>query len=45
MHSLGFLEANSWETEEAERKNIFTNINKLKKDAWKSAVDGAKTPT
>lgn len=45
MHSLGFLEANSWETEEAERKHIFTNINKLKKDAWKSAVDGAKTPT
>ena len=34
MNSLGFLESNSWETEEAERKHIVANIARLKKAAW-----------
>lgn len=34
MNSLGFLESNSWETEEAERKHIAANIARLKKAAW-----------
>lgn len=38
MEKLGFLQQNSWETEEAEKKFLFESIQKMKKDAWESAL-------
>jgi hypothetical protein len=31
MNKLGFLQENSWETEEAEKKFLFDSIQKVKK--------------
>ena len=48
MSKLGFVDSNSWETEESEKKYLFEQINKIKRDAWQSVVDknkeNAKTP-
>ena len=39
MNKLGFLEENSWETEEAEKKFLLNQIKNMKEKAWKNAVD------
>lgn len=38
MSKLGFLQENSWETEESEKKFLFNSIQKMKKKAWEAAV-------
>ena len=42
MSKLGFVEATSWQTEEAEKRQLFEQINRVKKEAWKSALDREK---
>lgn len=42
MSKLGFIESNSWETEDAEKKFLFDQINKIKKEAWNTVVDKNK---
>ena len=42
MSKLGFLESNSWETEDAEKRALFDQINKIKRDAWQTVVDQNK---
>lgn len=42
MEKLGFLEENSWETEEAERKFLFESITKMKQEAWESALNNER---
>lgn len=48
MSKLGFVDSNSWETEDSEKKYLFEQINRIKKDAWQSVVeknkDKAKVP-
>jgi hypothetical protein len=48
MSKLGFVDSNSWETEDSEKKYLFEQINRIKKDAWQSIVeknkDKAKAP-
>lgn len=39
MNKLGFLEQNSWETEESEKKFLFESIQKAKKEGWKAALE------
>lgn len=42
MSKLGFIESNSWETEDAEKKFLFDQINKIKKEAWNTVIDKNK---
>lgn len=42
MSKLGFLESNSWESEESEKKFLFQQINKVKKEAWENVVNNEK---
>lgn len=42
MSKLGFIESNSWETEDAEKKFLFDQINKIKKEAWNTVADKNK---
>lgn len=42
MSKLGFIESNSWETEDAEKKFLFDQINRIKKEAWNTVVDKNK---
>lgn len=39
MNKLGFVEENSWETEEAEKKHLFAQIQNVKKKAWEAALE------
>ena len=41
MEKLGFLKENSWETEEAEKKFLFNQINLMKQQAWQAAKSQA----
>jgi len=38
MSKLGFVESNSWETEDSEKKFLFEQINNIKKDAWNTVL-------
>lgn len=42
MNKLGFLQENSWETEEAEKKFLFESIQRMKKEAWQAALEREK---
>lgn len=42
MSKLGFIESNSWETEDSEKRFLFDQINKIKKEAWQTVVDQNK---
>ena len=38
MSKLGFIQQNSWESEDAEKKYLFESIKNMKKQAWESAL-------
>lgn len=38
MSKLGFVESNSWETEDAEKRHLFDQINRTKKEAWQAVL-------
>lgn len=42
MSKLGFVESNSWETEESEKKALFEHISKIKREAWAAVSDKTK---
>ena len=42
MSKLGFVESNSWETEESEKKYLYERINNIKRDAWGSVKEKHK---
>lgn len=42
MSKLGFVESNSWETEESEKRYLFDQISQIKRDAWQTVVDKNK---
>jgi cytochrome c oxidase assembly protein subunit 19 len=42
MSKLGFVESTSWETEESEKKYLFEQINKIKKEAWHTVLEKNK---
>lgn len=42
MSKLGFVESNSWETEDAEKRYLFEQINKTKRDAWQTVLEKNK---
>lgn len=42
MSKLGFIESNSWETEESEKRFLYEQINKIKRDAWQTVVEQNK---
>lgn len=43
MKKLGFLEENSWESEEQEKNVLFKRINEQKQKAWEAALRSAET--
>ena len=42
MQKLGFVQENSWESEAAEKKFLFNQIQKMKSEGWKSALNREK---
>jgi hypothetical protein len=38
MSKLGFIESNSWESEDSEKRSLFDQINQIKKEAWHTVV-------
>ena len=42
MSKLGFVESNSWESEESEKMYLFDQIGEIKRNAWQTVADKNK---
>lgn len=42
IKTLGYLDENSWENEDQEKKFLFEKIQKMKEESWKVAVEQAE---
>ena len=42
MSKLGFVESNSWESQQSEKRFLFDQMNQVKQDAWTNVVNKNK---